>query len=92
MGRSKAKFKAWDWDEGKFALLSSNNIVKAIYDAWNYEEGVFIEGDSITFCPHESIENNDEWLSEYGLGIKEIEGVQRLYDRSNGKVFENPYY
>ncbi|MEK4908350.1 MULTISPECIES: hypothetical protein [Niallia] len=41
MDKTEAKFMAYDWDEGKYKLLPSNDIVEAIHIAWNYEFDVY---------------------------------------------------
>lgn len=77
MNENEAKFKAYDWDEGVYKLLPSNDIVEAIHIAWNYEFDVYdVKLDELIFSGKYDNEENSEWLEPYGI---------RLIDDPDGK-------
>ena len=88
MKKNEAKFKAYDWDEGAFKLLPTNNIVEAIYTAWNYEFPVY-EADTeyIIFSGMESNEVNSEWLEPYGLKLIDTEFERKLQNIETGEIY-----
>ena len=77
MKKNEAKFKAYDWDEGEFKYLQTNNIVEAIYTAWNYEFDVYeTKTENIIFSGKEDNETNSEWLESYGVRLID-DGIHR---------------
>lgn len=91
MDKAKAKFMAYDWDEGVFKLLPTDNIVKAIHTAWNYEFDVYETAtEELIFSGKEDNETNSEWLEVYGVRlIDDHEGRYRvLQDIKTGEIYK----
>lgn len=89
MNENKAKFMMYDWDEGVFQLLPTNNIVEAIYIAWNYEFNVYeVETEEIIFSGQADNEDNSEWLEPYGVRMIDGDRYRVLQDIKTGEVYE----
>ena len=89
MKTSEAKFKAYDWDEGKFKLLKTNNVVEAIYTAWNYEFDVYeVETDEIIFSGQEDNEWNSDCLEPYGVRLIDDGSHRKLQNIETGEIYE----
>lgn len=88
MNKNKAKFMAYDWDEGVFKLLPTNNVVEAIYIAWNYEFDVYeVETEDMIFSGREDNEGNSEWLEPYGIRMIDHEGYRKLQNIETGEIY-----
>lgn len=88
MDKSEAKFMAYDWDDGEFVLLRSNDIVKAIYTAWNFEFDVYeVATEKIIFSGRENNEANSEWLEPYGLRLIDNDGCRKLQNIQTGEIY-----
>lgn len=86
--KCKAKFKAWDWDEGKFKLLMTNNVVDAIYTAWNYEFDVYeVETENIIFSGQEDNEWNSDMLEPYGIRMINDGDHRKLQNIETGETY-----
>lgn len=89
MKKSEAKFMAYDWDEGEYKLLPSNNVVEAIYIAWNYEFDVYeVATEDIIFSGRENNEVNSEWLEPYGIRMIDHEKHRKLQNIETGEIYE----
>lgn len=91
MSKNKHKFMMFDWDEGVYKLLSTNNIVDAIHTAWNYEFDVYETAtEELIFSGREDNETNSEWLEPYGVRlIDEPEGKYRvLQNVKTGEIYQ----
>lgn len=87
MKKSEAKFMAYDWDEGVFKWIQTNNVVDAIHTAWNYEFDVYeVATENLIFSGKESNEVNSEMLESYGLRLIDHEMHRCLLDLNTGEV------
>lgn len=84
----EAKFLAWDWDEGCYKKIPSNDVVEAIYIAWNYEFDVFrAEDKKLIFSGQDDKEANNDRLRVYGLWLIDHENGRLLQSTETGKVY-----
>src|SRR6185312_8891502 len=89
LDKNEAKFMMYDWDEGVFELLPTNNIVESIYTAWNYEFDLYeVETEDIVFSGRECNEANSEWLEPYGIRMIDGDRYRVLQDIKTGEVYE----
>lgn len=80
---------AYDWDEGKYKLIPSNDIVEAIYIAWNYEFDVYeVATENIIFSGREDNEVNSEWLEPYGIRLIDTGKYRRLQNIETGEIYK----
>lgn len=88
MNKSESKFMAYDWDEGRFKSIPSNDIVEAIHIAWNYEFDVYeVATENIIFSGQEDNETNSEWLKPYGLRLIDRDGWRKLQNIETGEIY-----
>ncbi|MCA1025725.1 hypothetical protein LCM23_06445 [Cytobacillus kochii] len=88
MNKNEAKFMAWDWDEGRFVLIPSNNIVEAIHIAWNYEFDLYeAETEKIIFSGREDNVGNSDWLEPYGIRMIDDGGHRVLQNIKTGEIY-----
>jgi hypothetical protein len=79
---------AYDWDEGKYKLLPSNDIVEAIHIAWNYEFDVYeVASEELIFSGREDNEGNSEMLKPYGLRLIDDGSLRRLQNIETGEIY-----
>lgn len=84
---SRFKFMMYDRDEGKFVVLRTTSVVKAIYTAWNHEFPVYErESESCIFDGHDDNEENNEMLRDYDLRVIDHEGLRKLQTISTGEI------
>lgn len=84
----ESKFLAWDWDEGCYKKIPSNDVVEAIHIAWNYEFDVFrAEDKQLIFSGQEDNEGNSEMLEPYGLRLIDFDGYRRLLNIETGEIY-----
>lgn len=88
MKKSETKFMAWDWDDGKFKFIPSNNVVEAIHIAWNYEFDVYeVETENIIFSGREDNAGNSDWLEPYGIRMIDDGGLRVLQNIETGEIY-----
>jgi hypothetical protein len=88
METSEAKFMAYDWDEGEFKLLPSNDIVEAIHIAWNYEFDVYeVETEELIFTGREDNDFNSEMLEPYGIRLIDDGEYRKLQNVETGEIY-----
>ena len=86
---SRFKFMMYDRDEGKFLVLRTANVVKAIYTAWNYEFPVYEKESGVCiFDGSEDNEENNETLLDYDLRVIDHEGLRKLQTISTGEIHD----
>lgn len=82
----------WDWDEGVYANIPTNDIVDAIYYAWNYECDVYKVGsEELVFSGREDDDTNSELLEPYGLRMIEHDGLRKLQSIETGEIHNAPW-
>ena len=84
-------------DSGKMFEYHINNIdelAKHILEAWSYEECVYVikknkpQDIFLIFDPYETLDNNNDWLESYGLGIGEGKEYYELYNIETMEIYK----
>lgn len=88
------RFMAYDWNEGMFVPLHTNDVVEAIYTAWNYEFDVYevyANVENLIFSGKEDNDENNEMLREYGIMVIDL-NEQRLLQNIKTREIYYPKY
>jgi len=78
----------------EYTVNNSDELAQHILTAWNYEECVFLIKEKLSkdmfliFDPFEDIDNNNDWLEEYDLGIREGKIYFELYNLKTNKTYK----
>lgn len=78
-------------------VRNKKELANAVHEAWNYEQDIeTIDGKPI-LIPFEDMENNDEWLGEFGLGLILGEADKygykeyKICDRETNEIYDEPW-
>lgn len=78
----------------EYVVNDIDELARHILIAWNYEECVFLIKEKLSkdmfliFDPFENIDNNNDWLEEYNLGIREGKIYFELYNLKTNKTYK----
>lgn len=93
LNENEVKFLAWDWDEGCYKKIPSNDPAEAIHIAWNYEFDVYRAEDKKLIFSGMGLDNEDnsELLKPYGLRLIDQGTSRKLQSIETGEILEAPW-
>lgn len=86
-------FVGYDWNDGMFYPLKTENVVDAIHMAWNYENDVYeAKTEKRIFSGREDNEWNSEMLEPYDLRMIDHQGYRCLQDIKTDEIYKPDWH